>query len=51
MIAARLLMGEVSLTIQLSIPSVSAELANLEPISALSDEQVLALTELQMELE
>lgn len=38
-------------TIQLSIPSVSAEFANLEPISALSDEQVLALTELQMEPE
>ncbi len=38
-------------TIQLSIPSVSAELAKLEPVSALSDEQVLALTELQMEPE
>lgn len=36
-------------TIQLSIPSVRANVLNLEPISNLSDEQVLALTELQME--
>jgi hypothetical protein len=36
-------------TIQLSIPSVRADIVDLEPISALSDEQVLLLTELQME--
>jgi hypothetical protein len=36
-------------TIQLSIPSVTPESANLEPISSLSDEAVLALTELHME--
>lgn len=38
-------------TIQLSIPPVSPEAANLEPVSELSDEQVMALTELQMEPE
>ncbi|MDZ8053947.1 MAG: hypothetical protein RMX68_015010 [Aulosira sp. ZfuVER01] len=38
-------------TLQLSIPPVSVEVNNLEPISVLSDEQVLALTELQMEPE
>lgn len=36
-------------TIQLSIPSVRANVLDLEPISDLSDEQVFALTELQME--
>lgn len=36
-------------TIQLSIPSVRANVFDLEPISDLSDEQVFALTELQME--
>lgn len=36
-------------TIQLSIPSVRANVLDLEPISDLSDEQILALTELQME--
>jgi len=36
-------------TIQLSIPAVSPETAALESVSALSDEQVIALTELQME--
>ncbi|MBW4487277.1 MAG: hypothetical protein KME12_05755 [Trichocoleus desertorum ATA4-8-CV12] len=35
-------------TIQLSIPSVRADIVDLEPISALSNEQVLLLTELQM---
>jgi hypothetical protein len=34
-----------------SIPPMSAQAASLEPISSLSDEQVLALTELQMEPE
>ncbi|MDF2387930.1 hypothetical protein JMG10_41205 [Nostoc ellipsosporum NOK] len=38
-------------TIQFSIPSVSPEAAAFEPVSALSDEQVMALTELQMEPE
>lgn len=38
-------------TIHLSIPPVRTEVADLEPISTLSDEQVLALTELQMEPE
>ena len=36
-------------TIQLSIPPVSQEAAALEPVSALSDEEVMALVELQME--
>jgi len=36
-------------TIQLSIPSVRANVLDLEPIADVSDEQVLALTELQME--
>lgn len=36
-------------TIQLSIPSIRADGFDLEPVSNLSDEQVLALTELQME--
>jgi len=38
-------------TIQLSIPAISPEAAALEPISTLSDEQVIALTQLQMEPE
>ncbi|MBN3888875.1 MAG: hypothetical protein HWQ43_06755 [Nostoc sp. JL31] len=38
-------------TIQLSIPPVSGEITDLEPVSVLSDEQVLVLTELQMESE
>jgi hypothetical protein len=38
-------------TIQLSIPLVRADILDLEPISDLPDEQVLALTELQMEPE
>ncbi len=38
-------------TIQLSIPPVSLETEVLETISALSDEEVLALTELQMQPE
>ena len=38
-------------TIQLSIPPVSGDISNLEPVSVLSDEQVLVLTELQMEPE
>jgi hypothetical protein len=36
-------------TIQLSIPSVRSDVLNLEPISDLADEQILALTELKME--
>ena len=36
-------------TIQLSIPPIRADILELEPISDLSDEQILALTELQME--
>ncbi|MBD2562603.1 MULTISPECIES: hypothetical protein [Nostoc] len=36
-------------TIQLSIPPVSRDISDLEPVSVLSDEQVLVLTELQME--
>lgn len=36
-------------TIQLSIPSVRSDILDLEPISDLADEQILALTELQME--
>jgi predicted DNA-binding protein len=36
-------------TIESSIPPISPEAAALEPVSALSDEQVLALTQLQME--
>ena len=36
-------------TIQLSIPAVGADIIDLEPISVLSDEQVLLLTELEME--
>jgi hypothetical protein len=36
-------------TIQLSIPPTSADSLDLEPISNLSNEQVLALTALQME--
>lgn len=38
-------------TLQLSIPLVSVEVNNLEPVSVLSDEQVLALTDLKMEPE
>ncbi|MTJ51736.1 hypothetical protein FJR38_03095 [Anabaena sp. UHCC 0253] len=38
-------------TIQFSIPPISLEATTLEPVSALSDQQVLALTELQMESE
>ncbi len=38
-------------TIQLSIPPVSGDITDLEPVFALSDEEVLVLTELQMEPE
>ncbi len=38
-------------TIQLSIPPIRVNVLDLEPISNLSDERVLALTELQMEPE
>src|SRR5579883_867856 len=38
-------------TIQLSIPSIGAASLDIEPIANLSDQQVLALTELQMEPE
>jgi hypothetical protein len=36
-------------TIQLSIPTIRADIPDLEPVSNLSDGQVLALTELEME--
>lgn len=36
-------------SIQLSMPAVRANVLDLEPIAKVSDEQVLALTELQME--
>ncbi len=36
-------------TIQFSIPPVRADLLDLEPISDLTDEQVLTLTDVQME--
>jgi hypothetical protein len=38
-------------TIQLSIPPVSLDILDLQPVADLPDEQVLALTELQMEPE
>ncbi|MEH2302392.1 MAG: hypothetical protein V7K88_26290 [Nostoc sp.] len=38
-------------TIQLSIPPVSEDITDLEPMLALSDEQVLVLAELEMESE
>ncbi|MFM6008837.1 MAG: hypothetical protein ACKPE3_10080 [Sphaerospermopsis kisseleviana] len=38
-------------TIQFSIPPISQEAANIEPVSKLSDQQVLELTELQMKPE
>ena len=38
-------------TIQFSIPPISLKATNFEPVSALSDQQILALTELQMESE
>lgn len=38
-------------TIQSSIPPVRADLLDLEPVSHLTDDQVLALTEIQMEPE
>lgn len=36
-------------TIQVSIPPIRADMLDLEPIAALSDDEVLSLTELQME--
>lgn len=48
-LASRDLASVLAETIQLSIPPVSLEAAALEPVSALSDEKVMALTELQME--
>lgn len=48
-LANRDLASVLAETIQLSIPIVSPEAAALEPVSALSDEEVLAFTELQME--
>ncbi len=38
-------------TIQFSIPPVSGDVTDLEPVFALSDEQVLVLIELQMKSE
>lgn len=48
-LANRDVAGILADTIQLSIPSIRADVLDLEPISNLSDEQLLALTELQME--
>jgi hypothetical protein len=36
-------------TIQLSMPPIRSEVLNLQPVTDISDEQVLALAELQME--
>ena len=36
-------------TIKVSLPPISSDIETLEPISEVSDEQVMALTELQME--
>ena len=38
-------------TIQLSIPPIRADIIDLEPVSTLSNEQVLVLTELEMEVD
>jgi hypothetical protein len=50
-LANRDIASVVADTIELSIPPISPEAAALEPVSALSNEQVLALTQLQMEPE
>lgn len=50
-LANRDIASVVADTIELSIPPISPEAAALEPVSALSDEQVMALTQLQMEPE
>jgi hypothetical protein len=50
-LANRDLASVVADTIESSIPPISPEAAALEPVSVLSDEQVLALTQLQMEPE
>ncbi len=50
-LANRDLASVVADTIELSIPPISPEAAALEPVSALSNEQVLALIQLQMEPE
>lgn len=50
-LANRDIASVVADTIELSIPPISPESAALEPVSALDDEQVLALTQLQMEPE
>jgi hypothetical protein len=50
-LANRDIASVVADTIELSIPPISPEAAALEPVSALSDEQVMALTQLQMESE
>jgi hypothetical protein len=50
-LANRDLASVVADTIKLSIPPISPEAAALEPVSVLSNEQVLALTQLQMEQE
>jgi hypothetical protein len=50
-LANRDVAGVLADTIQLSMPPVRADLTELEPLSALSDKQVLTLAELQMEPE
>jgi hypothetical protein len=50
-LANRDLASVLSDTIQLSIPSISPEAEALQPLSDLPDEEILALTELQMEPE
>jgi hypothetical protein len=50
-LANRDVAGVLVETIQLSMPYVRADVTELESLSALSDEQVVALTELQMELD
>ncbi|PSB26812.1 hypothetical protein [Stenomitos frigidus] len=50
-LANRDVAGVLADTIQLSMPPVRADLSELEPLSALSDKQVLTLAELQMEPE
>jgi hypothetical protein len=50
-LANRDVAGVLVETIQLSMPYVRADVTELESLSALADEQVVALTELQMELD
>lgn len=50
-LANRDIASVVADTIESSIPPISPESAALEPVSALNDKQILALTQLQMEPE